>query len=63
MAKGYMLKETVGFVTKYLQEFQHVSRRVWDADKEGVFGVSSCYNEPNPTTLSFVFGSAMGRQG
>ncbi len=39
MAKGYELEETLGFVTKYLQEFEYVSRRVWDAkEKEGVFG-------------------------
>jgi hypothetical protein len=36
MAKRYILDETMGFVTKYLQEFQHVSRRIWDANKEGV---------------------------
>jgi hypothetical protein len=24
----------MGFVTKYLQEFQHVFRRIWDAEKE-----------------------------
>jgi hypothetical protein len=28
MAKKYLLEETLGFVTKYLHEFQHVSRRV-----------------------------------
>jgi hypothetical protein len=39
MVKGYILNETMGFVTKYLQEFQHVSRRIWDAEKEdGVAG-------------------------
>ncbi len=25
--------------------------------------VSPCYNEPNPTTLSFTFGLRVGRQG
>jgi hypothetical protein len=24
----------MGFVTEYLQEFQHVSRRIWDVKKE-----------------------------
>jgi len=38
MVEGYVLEETLGFVTKYLQEFEHVSRRVWDAEEEGVFG-------------------------
>ncbi len=31
MVEGYVLEETLGFVTKYLHEFQHVLRRVWDA--------------------------------
>lgn len=39
MAEGYILDETMGFVTKYLQEFYHVSRRIWDVkEKEGVVG-------------------------
>lgn len=33
-----MLEETLGFVTKYLQEFQHVFKRVWDAYEKGVSG-------------------------
>jgi hypothetical protein len=29
----------MGFVIEYLQEFQHVSRRIWDAkEEEGVIG-------------------------
>jgi hypothetical protein len=28
MVEGYMLEKTLGFVTKYLHEFEHVSRRV-----------------------------------
>ncbi len=36
MAKRYILNETMGFVTKYLQEFQDVSRRIWDSNEEGV---------------------------
>jgi hypothetical protein len=37
--KGYVLDEIMGFVTKYLQEFQHVSRKKWDAkEEEGVVG-------------------------
>jgi len=39
MAKGYVLEETLGFVTKYMHEFEHVSRRVWDVkEEEGVSG-------------------------
>ncbi len=39
MAEGYILDETIGFVTKYLQDFRHVRRRIWDADEEeGVYG-------------------------
>jgi hypothetical protein len=39
MALGYVLDETLGFVTKYMQMCTHVRRRVWDADEEeGVYG-------------------------
>jgi hypothetical protein len=34
MVEGYVLDETMGFVTKYLQEFQHVSKRIWDVEEE-----------------------------
>lgn len=36
MAEGYILDEIMWFGTKYLQEFQHVSRRIWDAQEEEV---------------------------
>ncbi len=39
MVEGYILDDIMGFVIEYLQEFQHVSRRVWDVEeKEGVVG-------------------------
>jgi len=39
MAKGYIYDETIGFVTKYMQEFKHVRCRIWDTyEKEGVCG-------------------------
>jgi hypothetical protein len=39
MAEGYILDETIGFVTEYLQDFRHVRNRIWDADEdEGVYG-------------------------
>jgi hypothetical protein len=34
MALGYVLDETLGFVTKYMQTFTQVRRRVWDVDEE-----------------------------
>jgi hypothetical protein len=34
MAKGYLNDECIGFITKYLQRFYVVQRRVWDTDKE-----------------------------
>jgi hypothetical protein len=34
MIKGYVLEKTLGFVTEYLHEFEHVTRRIWDAKKE-----------------------------
>jgi hypothetical protein len=37
MAKGYVLEETLRFVTKYLHEFEHVSKRVWNVN-EGLCG-------------------------
>jgi hypothetical protein len=46
MVEGYVLEETLGFVTEYLHEFQHVSRRVWDAK-----GVSSEVLEGAPTKI------------
>jgi hypothetical protein len=38
MTKGYILKETLGFVIEYLHEFEHVTRRVWDAKEKGISG-------------------------
>jgi hypothetical protein len=38
MAKGYILKETLGFVIEYLHEFEHVTKRVLDVEEEGVSG-------------------------
>jgi hypothetical protein len=34
MAEGYVKDECIGFVTKYLQRFDVVYRRVWDAEEE-----------------------------
>jgi len=43
-----MLEKTLGFVIKYLQEFQHVTRRVWDVhervSKEVLEGVTLLKN-------------------
>jgi hypothetical protein len=49
IAKGYILKETLGFVTKYLHEFEHVTRRVWDAEE----GKSKEVLEGAPTKVVF----------
>ncbi len=38
MVERYVLDETMGFVTKYLQEFQHVSIKIWEVEEEGVVG-------------------------
>jgi hypothetical protein len=32
-----VLEETLGFVTKYLHEFEHVFKRLWDVN-EGICG-------------------------
>jgi hypothetical protein len=34
MAEGYLKDECIGFVTEYLQRFDVVKQRVWDADEE-----------------------------
>ena len=34
MAEGYVKDECLGFITEYLQRFEIVDRRVWDADEE-----------------------------
>jgi hypothetical protein len=34
MAEGYLKDECLGFVTEYLQRFDVVHRRVWDAEEE-----------------------------
>jgi hypothetical protein len=34
MAEGYLKEECLGFVTEYLQRFDVVHQRVWDADEE-----------------------------
>jgi hypothetical protein len=34
MAEGYLKEECIGFVTKYLQRFDVVHVRVWDAEEE-----------------------------
>ncbi len=51
MAKSYVLEETLGFVTEYFQEFEHVFKRAWDVKKEE--GVSGEVLEGAPT--KFVF--------
>jgi len=39
MASRYVLDETLGFVTEYMQMFTHVRHRLWDAnEEEGVYG-------------------------
>jgi hypothetical protein len=34
MAEGYLKDECIGFVTEYLQRFDVVHKRVWDAEEE-----------------------------
>jgi hypothetical protein len=34
MAEGYLKDEYLGFVTEYLQRFDVVHRRVWNAEEE-----------------------------
>jgi hypothetical protein len=36
MVEGYMSAKTLGFVTEFFHEFEHVCKRVWDVE-EGVF--------------------------
>jgi hypothetical protein len=34
MAEGYLKDECLGFVTEYLQRFDVIHRRVWDAEED-----------------------------
>ncbi len=34
MAEGYFYDETIGFVTKYMQDFLNVRHQIWDGNKE-----------------------------
>jgi hypothetical protein len=34
MAEGYTQNECLGFITEYLQRFDVVKRRIWDANEE-----------------------------
>jgi hypothetical protein len=34
MVEGYLYDKTIGFVTKYMQDFSHVQHWIWDAYKE-----------------------------
>lgn len=34
MVEGYLKDECIGFVTEYLQRFDTMHRRMWDADEE-----------------------------
>ena len=34
MASGYMIDESLGFVTEYFSLFKHTRRRVWDPEEE-----------------------------
>ncbi len=40
IVEGYTLEEILAFVTEYLHELEHVSKRIWDVKEEdGVFGI------------------------
>jgi hypothetical protein len=39
MATGYLMDETLGLITEYMDQFQPSKRRIWDLNKEeGVCG-------------------------
>jgi hypothetical protein len=39
MATGYLMDETLGLITEYMDQFQPSKRRIWDSDEEeGVCG-------------------------
>jgi hypothetical protein len=39
MATGYLMDETLGLITKYMDQFQPSKRQIWDLDEEeGVCG-------------------------
>jgi hypothetical protein len=53
MAKGYILEETLGFVTEYLHEFEHVTKRVLDVEEEGISG-KVLEGAPTKVMLNFI---------
>jgi hypothetical protein len=34
MAEGYVKEECIGFITEYLERFDTIHKRVWDAEEE-----------------------------
>jgi hypothetical protein len=34
MATGYLMDETLGLITEYMDQFQPLKRRIWDSDEE-----------------------------
>jgi len=38
MATKYLMDETLGLITEYMDQFQPSKRRIWDSDEEGVCG-------------------------
>ncbi len=39
MALGYIKDETLGYVTEYMAEFEHIRTQVWNSEEEeGVVG-------------------------
>jgi len=53
MVEGYLYGETIGFVTKYMQDFSDVRHQIWDEDKEE--GV--CSEMLEGERIKFIFDS------
>ena len=52
IAHGYLLDETMGFVTSYMHGYDVVRRRVWDADPEDSAEFEVLEGAPTEVTLS-----------
>jgi hypothetical protein len=55
MAEGYLKDECIGFITEYLQRFEAVQRRVWDAEEE----YGDAEEVPEGTRKPYVMTSAL----
>jgi hypothetical protein len=55
MAEGYVMSETLGYCTEYMQRFQGTSRRVWDDKEEQIMNDEVVQGSGWPRPMSEEF--------